>query len=235
MARETCYRCFWPKPLCWCSSIVPMTTRTRFVFLMHPKEFKQEKAATGRLTHLCLPDERDSHGHRFRRRRICPVADSFPRQFSRAPLSRRVRPGSLARRPHRHRTRSAPARRLPSRCHVGLRAQDAQAKPFAPTSAPRQVHRLRPQPLRDQTTTAGRLLSTLEAVHELLLALERSGLDRYPLPTQLPGLFDRMQDFQIKCASDPARGGYRRSAYSAPGERAAPHGRSGARRTRFLK
>src|SRR5882724_11748685 len=54
MSRETCYRCFWPKPLCWCGSIVPMTTRTKFVFLMHPKEYKREKAATGRLTHLCL-------------------------------------------------------------------------------------------------------------------------------------------------------------------------------------
>ena len=31
-----------------------MPTRTRFVILMHPKEFKQEKAGTGRLTHLCL-------------------------------------------------------------------------------------------------------------------------------------------------------------------------------------
>ncbi len=31
-----------------------METRTRFVFLMHPKEYKHEKAATGRLTHLCL-------------------------------------------------------------------------------------------------------------------------------------------------------------------------------------
>ena len=31
-----------------------MPTKTRFVFLMHPKEFKEEKAATGRLTHLCL-------------------------------------------------------------------------------------------------------------------------------------------------------------------------------------
>ena len=31
-----------------------MATRTRFVFLMHPKEYKQEKAATGRLTRLCL-------------------------------------------------------------------------------------------------------------------------------------------------------------------------------------
>ena len=52
--RATCYRCFWPQPLCWCGSIIPMETRTRFVFLTHPKEFKQEKAGTGRLTHLCL-------------------------------------------------------------------------------------------------------------------------------------------------------------------------------------
>ena len=52
--RETCYRCFWPKALCWCPSLRAMETRTRFVFLMHPKEFKQEKAATGRLTRLCL-------------------------------------------------------------------------------------------------------------------------------------------------------------------------------------
>src|SRR5678816_2207264 len=52
--RATCYRCFWPRTLCWCDSIIPMETRTRFVFLMHPKEYKQEKAATGRLTHLCL-------------------------------------------------------------------------------------------------------------------------------------------------------------------------------------
>jgi DTW domain-containing protein YfiP len=42
MSRETCYRCFWPKPLCWCPSIEPMATQTRFVFLMHPKEFKEE-------------------------------------------------------------------------------------------------------------------------------------------------------------------------------------------------
>src|SRR4051795_6846772 len=54
MPREMCYRCFWPKRQCWCASIAPMPTRTHFVLLMHPKEWKQEKAATGRLTHLCL-------------------------------------------------------------------------------------------------------------------------------------------------------------------------------------
>ena len=56
MSREMCYRCFWPKALCWCASITPIATRTKFVFLMHPYEFKHVKAATGRLTHLCLSD-----------------------------------------------------------------------------------------------------------------------------------------------------------------------------------
>jgi DTW domain-containing protein YfiP len=78
-------------------------------------------------------------------------------------------------------------------------------------------------------------LSTLEATHEVLTALDRSGLDEYPLPAQLLGLFDRMQQFQIRCAADPSRGGYRRQPYSQPGERSAPQGRSGARRNRFLK
>src|SRR5476651_1824695 len=65
MSREMCYRCFWPRPLCWCASLQPMATRTRFVFLMHPKEFKQEKAGTGRLMQLCLPNSELHMGIEF--------------------------------------------------------------------------------------------------------------------------------------------------------------------------
>jgi DTW domain-containing protein YfiP len=78
-------------------------------------------------------------------------------------------------------------------------------------------------------------LSTLEATHELLLALERIGLDRYPLPDQLLGLFDRMQQFQLRCAADASRAGYRRSAYRPPAERAPLRGRSATRRTRVFQ
>ena len=49
-----CWRCFWPRALCWCPSLVAIATRTRFVILMHPREWKRERAATGRLTRLCL-------------------------------------------------------------------------------------------------------------------------------------------------------------------------------------
>ena len=54
MSRPMCYRCFWPESQCWCERVPVLETTTRFVILMHPKEFKREKAGTGRLTQLSL-------------------------------------------------------------------------------------------------------------------------------------------------------------------------------------
>lgn len=78
-------------------------------------------------------------------------------------------------------------------------------------------------------------LSTLEATHELLGALERCQLDQYSLPKQLLDLFARMQQFQIDCARDPSRPGYRKRAYSDPTDRRGPSGASGLRRNKFLR
>jgi len=55
-SRETCYHCYRPLKLCLCSSVKPIQTATKFVILMHPKEFKKTKNGTGRLTHLSLPN-----------------------------------------------------------------------------------------------------------------------------------------------------------------------------------
>src|SRR6187551_826461 len=65
MSRVKCYRCFWPKAHCWCGSITPMPSRTKFVILMHSYEFKRIKANTGRLTHLCLADSELFVGEAF--------------------------------------------------------------------------------------------------------------------------------------------------------------------------
>lgn len=54
--RRTCYHCYRPLRLCLCSSVKPIQTATKFVILMHPKEFKKTKNGTGRLTHLSLPN-----------------------------------------------------------------------------------------------------------------------------------------------------------------------------------
>lgn len=42
--------------LCMCAVVKPIATKTKFVILMHPKEFKKTKNGTGRLTHLSLPN-----------------------------------------------------------------------------------------------------------------------------------------------------------------------------------
>lgn len=60
-------------------------------------------------------------------------------------------------------------------------------------------------------------LSTIEAAHELMKALDRAGLDSYARPDQMLDLFDRMQQHQISCMQDPARQNYRRGKAAGPG------------------
>jgi DTW domain-containing protein YfiP len=54
--REKCYQCYRPMSSCMCGYVRPISTQTKFVILMHPKEFKKTKNGTGRLTHLSLPN-----------------------------------------------------------------------------------------------------------------------------------------------------------------------------------
>ena len=234
MSRETCYRCFWPKSLCWCASITPIATRTKFIFLMHPKEFKQEKAGTGRLTHLCLAGSELHVGLSFDQNEKVQALVNDP-----ANLTMLVYPGPQAL--NLSRGDLPPVDRGGRRLVVLLLdgtwaaarkmlklSPTLQRLPrlmFTPTAPSRYIIKQQPQ--------VG-CLSTLEATHELLLALERTGLDAYPQPAQLLNLFQRMQDFQMRCAADPARTGYRRQPYSSPGERSLARGRSASRREQYL-
>ena len=215
-----------------------MATRTRFVFLMHPKEYKQEKAATGRLTHLCLTNSELHMGIGFDEHESVQALLHDPKNF---PVL--LYPGRNA----LNLSNSAvPAPTFTSQLHgrqlvvllldatwaLGRKmlklSPSLQRLPrimFTPSAPSRYVIKQQPQ--------AG-CLSTLEATHELLLALQRAGLDDYPLPDQLVGLFHRMQDFQLRCAADPTRAGYRRQAYSPPAERKPPPGHSGQRRMRLF-
>jgi DTW domain-containing protein YfiP len=237
--RETCYRCFWPRSLCWCGSITPMATRTRFVFLMHPKEFKQEKAATGRLTHLCLAESEIHMGIGFDDHE---AVQALIRDPAHVPVL--LYPGRDALNLTTVTATTDDVRLATLRAELrqrrlvvflldatwGLGRKMLRLSPslqrlrrimFTPTAPSRYVIKQQPH--------AG-CLSTLEATHELLCMLERTGLDAYPLPDQLLVLFQRMQDFQLRCAADPDRPGYRRRAYKPAVERSGFHGRSGNRR-----
>ncbi len=52
--RQKCYKCYRPVISCMCKHICQVDTNTKFIILMHPKEFKKVKNGTGHFTHLAL-------------------------------------------------------------------------------------------------------------------------------------------------------------------------------------
>jgi DTW domain-containing protein YfiP len=52
--RINCYKCMRSSSTCICKYIRPFQTKTRFVILMHPKEYRKEKNGTGHMTNLQL-------------------------------------------------------------------------------------------------------------------------------------------------------------------------------------
>ena len=64
--RAKCYRCYRPLTSCMCQHVKPIKTKTKFVVLMHPKEFQKVKNGTGHLTHLSLPNSELYIGVDFR-------------------------------------------------------------------------------------------------------------------------------------------------------------------------
>ncbi|MDN3620140.1 tRNA-uridine aminocarboxypropyltransferase [Polaribacter undariae] len=52
--RIKCYKCMRSSSTCICKYISTLHTQTRFVILMHPKEYKKEKKGTGYMTNLQL-------------------------------------------------------------------------------------------------------------------------------------------------------------------------------------
>jgi DTW domain-containing protein YfiP len=182
-----------------------METRTRVVLLMHLKELRHQRCGTGRLTTLHLGNSEIIPGIGF---------DSNPRfrELADDPLNYPVLlyPGKDA---WNLSEKRFPADRLGGRRLVVFLVdatwpcsrQVLRASPgllslprvmFTPAERSRWVIKHQPHP---------ECLSTLEAVHELLLALEASGLDSYPDKSRLLDAFARMQAVQVQCVGKNPR------------------------------
>jgi len=75
--REKCYECFRPKSSCMCEHFEHIQTHTKFVVLMHPKEFKKVKNNTGHFTHKSLTNSELFIGIDFSdHKRINEIIDS---------------------------------------------------------------------------------------------------------------------------------------------------------------
>lgn len=55
LQRPVCPRCRRPAVACWCADLPTLETRTRVVFLQHPREVRVA-IGTARMAHLCLPN-----------------------------------------------------------------------------------------------------------------------------------------------------------------------------------
>lgn len=205
-----------------------MPTRTKFVFLMHPYEFKRVKANTGRLTHLCLRDSELHLGISFDGHEAVQALIDDPNNFPVLLYPSRDAVDLSTAQKHDPQL-SALNAQLESRrlvvflldatwrlvrpmLRTSLSLQRLPRIMFSNAAPSRYVIKRQPEP---------GCLSTLEATHELLVALDRSGLDVYAQPKQLLELFQRMQDFQIRRTAENALGGNSRHIRRSPAERPA--------------
>ena len=176
-----------------------MDTRTRIVLLMHPMEWKREKCTTGRLTCLNLANSEIIPGLRFddnpRYRALVDDPANYPVLLYPGKDAYDLSAGGF------------PAAELAGKRLVVFIVDSTWAcakvilrespgllglpcVKFTPAEPSRYVIKRQPDPM---------CLSTIEVTHELLLALERAGLDEYPDKERLLSSFFAMRDFQIKC------------------------------------
>lgn len=194
--------------LCWCQRLPPMKIQTKLVILMHPKEFKQEKAATGRFVHLSFEGSEIIMGLGFDENPGVQSLITDPDKYCVVlyPSSESVTLGKKG-------DLRASGFTVPEGKQLVVFVLDAtwacaakmfrlsptlQALPriqFLPGSPSRYYIKRQPRP---------ECLSTLEACHELMIALESEGLDVYPRPRQLLDAFASMQAFMESCARSNA-------------------------------
>ncbi len=176
---------------------------------MHPKEYKQEKAATGRFTHLCLKNSEIHMGVCFDDHQPVQGLIRDPRYF---PVLLYPGTDAVALSDESFPTMVSGDRRL---LVFLLDATWTLArKMFSRSRTLQSLPRLKLVPRERSRYLIKKqphdwCLSTIEAAHELMKALEKAGLDNYPRPRQMLELFARMQEYQIACMRNPALQNYR--------------------------
>lgn len=178
-----------------------MATRTRIVLLMHIKEWRREKCATGRLTCLHLSNSEIIPGVAFddnpRVRALVDDPGNYPMLLYPGENAIDLSTGTF------------PAGALGGRRLVVFLvdatwscSRTVLKESPGLLALPRLMFSLRERSrfvIKRQPQAW--CLSTIEATHELLLALEAAGLDEYPDKRRLLASFDAMQDLQIRMSA----------------------------------
>jgi len=189
--RTLCTRCLRPESACWCRDLPGIASRTRVVFLQHPRE-RYVAIGTARMAHLALPGSRFLRGVTFdgveeleaiandpRAAILFPSPDAADlRTMAELPTTLVVVDGTWSQ-----------ARKLVQRSAVLQRLPRVRFNPTRPGN-----YRIRKEP-------AAHCLSTIEAVVEALGILEGEP-ERF---TPMLRTFEGMIDHQL--AKQAARNG----------------------------
>ncbi len=217
--RDLCFSCLRPQSSCICGHVEKIETKARFLILMHPMERQKVKNGTGRMTHLSLPNSE--------------IIDDID-FTNNATLNRYINdekynchilyPGEEAINISRE---SIPADKTDNLVIILIDATWPCAKKMMKLS--KNLHNL-PRISFDNTAPSifeikqqphELCLSTMEATLKVLEEFKRSNLEQIQDISIANFLnpFKEMIKYQIKCATDPDREGYRKRGYRAPGLR----------------
>lgn len=215
MEREQCWVCRRPKDSCLCPQEPPIPVRTKIVLLMHDREWRHQRTGTGRITCLNLEGAQIIHGMAFDEHpRVRELIDSpdnacfllFPGRDS-INLSEGAFPsGGLAGKTLVVFLIDATWDGAKAVLRNSPRLLELPRLMFTPSEPSKFIIKRQPKP---------ECLSTVEATHQLLLALEQAGLDSYPDKERLLSAFYRMRDYQIRRANEtpnPRRRGRKEDA-----------------------
>lgn len=203
---------------CVCDKLKSFETDSRFIILMHPMEYKKEKVGTGRFTHLILKNSiilvDISFDENTRLKEL--LNDSDYETFILYPGLKTIDLG----------TDELKTRLTKKAQFLVIDGTWPCAKKMMKLTTilhhlPRvsfQCHRISEFEVKHQPMPG--CLSTVESIHQVLLDLNRMGLEKTsPNEENLMDVFRYTVNQQIELAKDPARQGYRKKPFSLPTER----------------
>tara|TARA_R110002072_G_scaffold64203_5_gene159779 strand:- start:125057 stop:125872 length:816 start_codon:yes stop_codon:yes gene_type:complete len=212
--RDWCLDCRRPNKNCLCHHMRPFNTHVKIILLMHPKEAKKQRVGTGRMTHRILTNSQVIMGVDFthdaqfnkylNRDKYLPLL-LYPGDSAFNLSETKVDQWEL-KEEYRKKTPvifvldgTWPCAKKMIRLSKNL--QELPRVCFT-NSSPSQFA------IKHQPHEA--CLSTIESVHLLLKELEKGKLEKLEgREENLIYVFQKLVDFQLKCAQDPELPSYR--------------------------
>lgn len=213
-----CLHCRRRLLTCVCEKLKPFTTESRFIILMHPMEFKKEKVGTGRFSHLILTNSEIlvdiNFDENIRLKEILndPEYETFLLYpgFETIDLGTNTLKDTLNKKAQFIVIDGTwPCAKKMMKLSTCLH----HIPRVSFTSDRQSEFKVKHQPLPG-------CLSTVESIHQVILDLNRMGIEMTEGKEEnLMEVFRYTVEQQIELASDPNRQGYRKKPFSLPENR----------------